>query len=166
MGTESLVSNLKKVGWKDFAPGEFINIEFEQIGKTKLARNNWFVLIKSLPVLNRSTMESWNANYAKFYKKSQAGMFSSGKYFVLMLLVDTISPDALTEISQEGPPDFLVMPGDIFRGGGFTLMLVKDIGRVFLPKKVTVSHYLKAIDFVKNTIAALEDFQKSLAGEA
>ena len=49
MSISLLVSNLKKVGWKDFTPGNFLKVDFDTIGKAKIAKNNWFVLIKSVP---------------------------------------------------------------------------------------------------------------------
>ena len=36
MGFEQLVSHLEKAGWKDFCPGEFLKIQFDIIGRSKV----------------------------------------------------------------------------------------------------------------------------------
>jgi hypothetical protein len=162
MSSEVLVSELKNAGWKDFAPGEFFGVDFEAIGNAKVAKNNWFALLKSLPVLGTAELETWGKNYKTFLKKSQAGMFSSGKYFILFLLVNTVGPDALEQISREKKLEFLEMPDDIMRGGGYTMMFVKDQKKIYTPKKIVLSNWLRAIDFAKNTHRALDDYKNSL----
>ena len=162
MSSDVLVSNLKKAGWNDFAPGEFFGVTFDKIGNAKIARNNWFALLKSLPVLNAAEIETWNNNYKNFLKKSQAGMFSSGKYFVLFLLVGTIGADAIQQISREKKLGFLEMPEDIMRGGGYSLMLVKDQKKIFTPKTIKLSNWLRAVEFAKQTLRALEDYKNNL----
>jgi hypothetical protein len=162
MSSEGLVSKLKNAGWKDFAPGEFFSVNFETIGKAKVAKNNWFALLKSLPVLDTNELEIWNKNYKVFLKKSQAGMFSSGKFFVLILLVDTVGPDAVEQISREKKLEFLEMPDDIMRGGGYVLMFVKDQKKIYMPKKIKLSGWLHAVDFAKNTHRALDAYKNSL----
>ena len=162
MSNDDLINSLKKAGWKDFESGEFFGVEFDKIGNAKVARNNWFALLKFLPVLDAAEIETWNNNYKFFLKKSPAGMFSSGKYFVLFLLVDTVGADALEKISREKKLAFLEMPDDIMRGGGYVLMLVKDQKKIFMPKKIKLSNWMYAIDFAKNTHRALDEYKNSL----
>jgi hypothetical protein len=98
---ETLVKNLQKAGWSKFAPGEFVGLQFESIGKANVAKNNWFALLKPLPVLDSEALFTWNTNYQTFIKKTPAGFFYSGKYFVLMLLAETMGADAIAALSQE-----------------------------------------------------------------
>jgi hypothetical protein len=162
--SSDLVSNLEKVGWKDFAPGEFLKVDFDNIGKAKIAKNNWFVLLKSVPVLNMAEIETWNDIYKDFTKRSRSGMFSSGKYFVLILLVDTIGADAVEWLSQENQPGFLEVADTITNGGGYTLMVVKDRKRIFAPKGVKLWDLLRATDFTNRTNHAVGEYVTSLAG--
>ena len=164
MSNEQLISNLQNMGWKDFAPGEFKGFNFEQVGQAKVDRYNWFVLIQSLPVLDVPTLETWNQNYKELAKKARAGFVSSGKYFVLILLIDTISADLLELLSKEDKLDLLKMP-DITRGGGYTLMLIKDRQKIFMPKSVSLSPLLKATEWNKQTYMALDTYKNSLKVE-
>ncbi len=162
--SDPLVSNLKKVGWEDFAPGEFLKVEFDNIGKAKIARNNWFVLLKSVPVLDMAEIETWNKTYKEFSKRAQSGLFSSGKYFILILLVDTIGADALAWLSQENKPGFLEPPKVITNGGGYTLVVVKDQKRILMPTGVKLWDALRAADFTNRTNQAVGAYRNSLAG--
>jgi hypothetical protein len=164
MSSDVLVSNLEKVGWKDFAPGEFLKVDFDNIGKARIAKNNWFVLLKSVPVLDMVAIETWNSTYKDFLKRARSGLFSSGKYFILILLVDTIGADALDWLSQENKLGFLEAPETITNGGGYTLMLVKDRKRVFAPRTVKLWDALRATEFTNRTNQALGDYRNSLAG--
>ena len=155
MSSDILVSNLKKVGWKDFAPGEFLKVDFDNIGKAKVARNNWFVLLKSVPVLNMTEIETWNKTYKDFTKRARSGLFSSGKYFVLMLLADSVETDALNWLLQEDKQGFLQVSDTITNGGGYTLVLVKDRQQIFMPKTVKLWDALRASDFINRTNQAL-----------
>ena len=163
MSINVLVSNLKKVGWKDFSPGEFIKVEFDTIGKTKIAKNNWFVLLKSVPVLDMAEIETWNNVYKNFSKKALSGLFSSGKYFVLILLVDTIGADALAWLSQGNQLDFLETTDTITNGGGYTLVLVKDRKHIFGPKTVKLWNLLRATELTNRTNQALGEYKSTLA---
>jgi hypothetical protein len=164
MSSDTLVSNLEKVGWKDFAPGKFLEVDFDNIGKAKIAKNNWFVLLRSVPVLNMVEIETWNNIYKNFSKRAQSGLFSSGKYFVLILLVDTIGADALDWLSQENKLGFLESPPKtITNGGGYALMLVKDRKQIFMPKAVKLWDVLRATDFTNRTNQALGDYRNRLA---
>jgi hypothetical protein len=164
MSSDILVSNLEKVGWKDFAPAKFLEVDFDNIGKAKIAKNNWFVLLKSVPVLDMVEIETWNNTYKNFSKRARSGLFSAGKYFVLILLVDTIGADALDWLSQGNKLGFLETPETITNGGGYTLMLVKDRKRIFMPKAVKLWDLLRATEFVNRTNQALGDYMNSLAG--
>ena len=164
MSSDILVSNLEKVGWKDFAPAKFLEVDFDNIGKAKIAKNNWFVLLKSVPVLDMVEIETWNNTYKNFSKRACSGLFSSGKYFILILLVDTIGADALDWLSQENKLGFLETPKTITNGGGYTLMLVKDRKRIFIPKAVKLWDLLRATEFANRTNQALGDYMNSLAG--
>jgi hypothetical protein len=164
MSSDVLVSNLEKVGWKDFAPGEFLKVDFDNIGKARIAKNNWFVLLKSVPVLDMVAIETWNSTYKDFLKRARSGLFSSGKYFILILLVDTIGADALDWLSQENKLGFLEAPETITNGGGYTLMLVKDRKRVFAPRTVKLWDVLRATEFTNRTNQALGNYRNSLAG--
>lgn len=162
MSLNLLVNNLKKVGWKDFTPGEFLKVEFDTIGKAKIARNNWFVLVKSVAVLDSTEIESWSNTYKKFAKQALSGLFSSGKYFIMILLVDTIDADTLTWLSEGNQLDFLETTGTITNGGGYTLMLVKDKGRILMPKTVKLWDMLRAVEFTNRTNQALGEVKNSL----
>jgi hypothetical protein len=164
MNSDVLVSNLEQVGWKDFAPGEFLKVDFDNIGTAKVAKNDWFVLLKSVPVLDVAAIETWNQAYKDLCKRSPARMFSRGKYFILMLLVDTIGADAPEWLSQGGKLEFLESPDVITRGGGYALMLVKDAKRVAMPQGVKLWDLLRAVEFTKRTTQALVDYRDSLAG--
>jgi hypothetical protein len=78
----ALVGHLKKAGWSKFSPGEFLGVEFDTIGKARIARNDWFVVVKAIPVLDVAALEAWNDHYARFWKRAPARLFSSGKYFM------------------------------------------------------------------------------------
>ena len=162
--SSDLVSNLEKVGWKDFAPGEFLKVDFDTIGRTKIAKNNWFVLLKSVPVLDMAEIETWTDIYKDFTKRARSGMFSSGKYFVLILLVDTLGADALDWLSQENQLGFLETPDTITNGGGYTLMVVQDRKRIFAPRGVKLWDALRATDFTNRTNQAVGDYVNSLSG--
>jgi hypothetical protein len=159
-----LVGNLEQVGWKDFAPGDFLKVDFDSIGKAKIARNNWFVLLKSVPVLDVAEIETWNSTYEHFSKRALSGLFSSGKYFVLILLVDTVGADALDWLSQGNELGFLETPQTITNGGGYTLMLVKDRRQIAAPKSVTLWNVLRATEFTNRTNQALDNYRDSLTG--
>jgi hypothetical protein len=164
MSSDVLVSNLEKVGWRDFAPGEFLKVDFDNIGKAKIAKNNWFVLLKSVPVLDMVGIETWDKIYKDFSKRAQSGLFSSGKYFILILLADTIGADALDWLSQGNKLGFLEPPQTITNGGGYALMLVKDREQISMPKTVKLWDVLRATEFTNRTNQALGDYRNSLAG--
>lgn len=163
MSSDVLIGNLQKVGWKDFAPGEYLKIGFDHIGKAKIARNNWFVLLKSVPVLDMAGIETWSKTYKDFAKRSRSGLFSSGKYFVLVLLVDTIGADALDGLSEENMPSFLETPDTITGGGGYTLVVVKDRKRILAPQGVKLWDMLRATEFTNRTNQAVGEYLNSLA---
>ena len=162
MSNEALIKNLTKVGWKDFSPDEFLGVAFDQVGKAKVARNNWFVLLKSIPTLDAAALESWSDHYAHFMKKSQAGMFTSGKYFILILLADTVAADAAERLGQEPLPGFLELSDEITRGGGYTLLALKDRKRILMPKKIVLWNVLRATEFAQKTHQAVVDYLNSL----
>jgi hypothetical protein len=164
MSIGQLVNNLEKVGWRDFTPGKFLKVDFDTIGTVKIAKNSWFVLLKSLPVLDMAVIETWNKIYKDFSKQALSGMFSSGKYFILILLVDTIGAEALVWLSQENKLDFLETDDTITNGGGYTLMLVKDRKQIFMPKTVKLWNLLRAVEFTNRTNQALVDYKNNLAG--
>ena len=161
-GSEGLIAQLKKAGWADFSPGEFLGVEFDAIGTAKLARNNWFALLKSIPVLDVAGLDAWNERYAQFAKKSPAGMFSSGKYFVLLLLVDTVGADAVERFARGPELGILKNPEQITRGGGYTMMVIKDRKQILMPKEVALLDALRANDFAKQTHQAVIDWITSL----
>lgn len=158
MSIMQLTEELALAGWGSFAPGEFCKIEFDTIGKAKVANNNWFALVKSIPVMNGADLDTWNQNYQDLLKQTRAGMFTSGKYFILILLIGTIGPDGLARLSQENAIGFLEMPNDITRGGGYTLMVLQDRKKVFMPKTVSLSTAMRATDFAKQTHLTLENY--------
>ncbi len=162
MNSDILVSRLQKIGWKDFAPGKFVKVDFDQIGHVKIAKNNWFVLIKSISLLNADEIEFWNNTYQHFLKKTLSGMFSSGKYFILILLVDSIDGDTLDLITQENKPALFVPPQKITNGGGYALMLVKDRNQIFMPKAVKLWDVLHASEFTNQTNQVLHEHKNSL----
>jgi hypothetical protein len=163
MSIEILVGKLEQVGWKDFAPGTFLKVDFDSIGTTKIAKNDWFVLIKSVSILDVAAIETWNQRYRDLVKRSPARMFSRGKYFVLILLVDTVGADALEWLSEEGKLEFLEPPDVITNGGGYALLLIKDRKQVAMPKRVKLWDLLRATDLTNRTSQALADYRDSLA---
>jgi hypothetical protein len=163
MNSGLLVSNLEQVGWKDFAPGEFLNIGFDHIGTAKIAKNDWFVLLKSVPVLDVAAAETWNKNYRDLSKGSRARMFSRGKYFVLILLVDTIGADVLDWLAQDNRLEFLESPDLITGGGGYALMLIKSRKQIARPTTVKLWDPLRAVEFTQQTNQALANYRDSLA---
>ncbi len=162
MSNEVLVKHLAKAGWKDFSPDEFLGVAFDQVGKAKVARNNWFVLLKSIPTLDAAALDTWSAHYAHFVKKSQSGMFTSGKYFILILLVDSMTADAVKRLGQEPLPGFLALSDEITRGGGYTLLVIKDRKRILMPKKIVLWDALRATEFAQKTHQAVVDYLNSL----
>ena len=116
MSSDILVGNLEQVGWKDFAPGTFLKVDFDNIGKARIAKNNWFVLLKSIPVLDVAEIETWNKTYKDFSKRAQSGLFSSGKYFILILKCVLIAVPAFRSVRFKR---FLLKK--IFRNSGNTI---------------------------------------------
>jgi len=161
MSIDPLVTQLKKVGWADFSPGEFLGVDFDAVGKAKVARNNWFALVKSMPVLDASGLDTWEGHYAHLAKKSPAGMFKRGKYFMLMLLVDTVADDAVERFAEE-EMGFLKNPDQITGGGGYTMLVIKDRKQILMPKKVVLWDALRATEFAKRTHQAVLDYLNSL----
>jgi hypothetical protein len=155
MSDELLVSALKKVGWTGFAPGEFLGVDFEAIGKAKVARNNWFALVKPIPVLDAAGLEAWDRHYADFSKRSPARLFSAGKFFVLILLVDTVAADAVERLAQGEQLGFLKDTDEITGGGGYTMVVIKDRKQLLMPKKVRLWDAVRATDFLKQTHKAV-----------
>ncbi len=163
MNSDNLVNYLMRVGWKDFSPGDFLDVHFEHIGRTRLAHNNWFVLIKSIPVLDATELDHWNGIYTHFCRRARAGFFTAGKFFVLILLVGSIALDAMQKMYADQKLAFLEMPADITRGGGYTLLFLQDRKRIFMPRVVSFSPLLQATDFARRTHQALETFRDGLA---
>jgi hypothetical protein len=161
MSIEPLVAQLKQVGWAEFSPGEFLGVDFDAIGKAKVARNDWFALVKFIPVLDGPGLDAWNEHYAHFAKKSPASMFRRGKYFVLMLLVGTVAADAVERFARE-EMGFLKNPDQIARGGGYTMLVIKDRKQILMPKKVELWDAVRGLDFVKRTHQAVVDYLNSL----
>jgi hypothetical protein len=159
MSSEVLVSHLENAGWSDFGPGTFLKVDFDHIGKAKIARNNWFVLLKSVPVLDTAEIESWSDTYRDLAKRSLSGLFTSGKYFVLILLVDTVAPDAVQWLAEGNEIGFLETPDIITNGGGYTLLLIRDRQQVAMPKRVRLWDMLQATEFTKRTHQALVDYR-------
>lgn len=162
VSSDLLVRDLARIGWKDFAGGEFLDVEFDVIGKTKIAKNNWFVLLKTVPVLGMAEIEAWNDIYGRFTKRSRSGLFSSGKYFFLILLVDTTEADALEWLSREEMRGFLETPKTITNGGGIAALFARDRNTIFMAENVRLWDVLRATDLVNKTTRALVDYGNSL----
>jgi len=162
MSAEVLIKHLTKAGWKDFSPDAFLGVDFDQVGKAKIARNNWFVLLKSMPTLDTVALEAWSDHYAHFMKKSLARMFTSGKYFVLILLADTVADDAAERLTQDARPGFLELSDEITRGGGYTLLVLKDRMQLLMPKKIVLWDALRATAFAQKTHQAVVDYLNSV----
>lgn len=90
-------------------------------------------------------------------RKHNQVLFSSGKYFILILLVDTIGAEVLTWLSQENKLNFLETTQTITNGGGYTLMLDKDRKQIFMPEAVKLWDLLRTTDFTNRTNQALGD---------
>ena len=163
MDKRKLVGYLRKVGWKEFTHGDFFDIKFDLIGKSKTDGKDWFVLLKSLEEMDAATLARWNANYQKISKKSRSGIFTLGRYFVLILVAYTISEDVLQQLLWVGLPDMLKAPEDITRGGGFTLLLVIDRKEIFKPKTMEVSNSIGSTELTTDTYRALNAFKNKLS---
>jgi hypothetical protein len=164
MSIDALVSHLKKAGWKDFSPGEFLGIAFDTIGKARIARNNWFALLRSIPVLDVATLDAWDDHYAHFWKRAPARLFTAGKYFVLILLVDTVAPDAVERFAGGNGLGLLDNPEEITGGGGYPMLVIKDRKQILMPKKVELWEPLRATDFARKTHKAVIEYLDGLSG--
>jgi len=162
MTVNGLVSHLEKAGWRDFSAGDFLGVTFDAIGKAKLARNNWFAVVKSIPRLDAAALDTWNGHYAHMWKKAPARLFSSGKYFVLILLVEEITPDALERLAKRDSVTLLEHPEEITRGGGYPLLAIRGQQYVLMPKKVVLWEPLRAKEFAGRTHKAVVAYLKGL----
>ncbi len=158
MTVDVLANHLKKAGWKEFSAGEFLGVPFDAIGKARIARNNWFVILKSIPVLDEAALDAWNDHYAHFWKKAPARLFSAGKYFVLILLVETVAPDAVERFASGDDLGLLKKPEEITGGGGYPILVIKDRKQILMPKKVVLWEPLRATEFAKRTHQAVVDY--------
>jgi hypothetical protein len=166
MTLEALASHLEEAGWKDFSPGEFLGVTFEAIGKAKLARNNWFALLKSIPQLDEAALDAWGDHYAHFWKKTPARMFSGGKYFVLILLVETITPATVERLASRDDVTLLDDPEEITRGGGYPVLAIRGQQHVLMPRKVVLWEPLRAKAFAGRTHKAVVDYLNGLLGQS
>jgi hypothetical protein len=162
MSINVLVNHLKKAGWGEFSPGEFFGVDFEMIGEAKIARNNWFAVLKSIPVLDGAALDAWNDHYAQFWKKAPARFFSAGKYFVLILLVETVAPDAVERFARGDDLGLLENPDEITGGGGYPLIVIKDRKQILMPKKVELWKATRATEFARQTHRAVVDYTDDL----
>ena len=162
MSIDVLVSYLRKTGWREFSPGEFLGVAFDTIGEARIARNDWFVLLKSMPELDVAALDTWNDHYAHFWKRTPARMFSRGKYFVLILLVETVAPDAAELFSSGDDLGLLENPEEITRGGGYPMLVIEDWKQILMPKKVELWEPVRATEFARQTHRAVVDYLDSL----
>ena len=160
MDIEELLNNLKNVGWGDFAPGTFLDIDLDQIGKAKVARDHWFILIKALAVLDNAAITEWNENFSLLLKRSPARGFKRGRFFILLLLVERIAEDTAEKLLPGNLPDILVMadPEYIFTGGGFSLVLNKEQQEIITPNRIRLANWWRATTFINQTLGALAVF--------
>lgn len=162
MNSDALAGQLKKAGWNQFAPSEFLGVEFDAVGKATTARCNWFVLLKSIPLLDAAGLDAWSSHYAHFAKRAPATMFRSGKYFILLLLVDALSVEAAARLSKGPLPGFLEDPDKITGGGGYTIVILQDRKQVLMPRQVVLWDKVRAAEFVKRTHQAVMDFMTAM----
>jgi hypothetical protein len=162
MSINVLVSHLEKAGWKGFSPGEFLGVAFDAIGKAKIARNNWFAILKSIPILDEAALDAWNDHYAHFWKKAPARLFSAGKYFVLILVAETVAPDAVERFARGDDLGLLENPEEITGGGGYPLLVISDREQILMPKNVVFWKPLRATEFAKGTHQAVVDYVEGL----
>jgi hypothetical protein len=162
MTVDRLANHLKKAGWKAFSAGEFLGVSFDAIGKARIARNNWFVILKSIPILDEAALDTWNDHYAHFWKKAPARLFSAGKYFVLILVVETVAPDAVERFASGDDLGLLEKPEEITGGGGYPMLVLKDRKQILMPKKVVLWEPLRATAFARGTHQAVVDYLDSL----
>jgi hypothetical protein len=165
MSIPLLVQHLEKAGWQDFGPGTLFKTAFDTIGKARVAKNNWFILIKSIPMMGKAEIEQWTAAYQQFSKRALSRMFSRGTYFVLILLVETLGEDGVAWLAQGNSPEFLEGNQTITNGGGFTLLLLTDRKKIFMPKNVKLWNALRATAFVNQTYRALVHYKNELHGK-
>jgi hypothetical protein len=162
MSIDLLVDQLKKAGWSDFGSGQFLGVAFDTIGKAKVARNSWFVLVESIPVLDAAGLDTWSDHYARFRKKSRSGMFTSGKYFVLILLADTLSADAAERLSDGLTPGLLENPEPILNGGGYGVVVLRDRLQLLMPQEIILWDMVRATEFAQRSNQAVVDYVKEM----
>jgi hypothetical protein len=117
-------------------------------------------------VLDAAGMDAWSDHYAHFSKRARAGMFTSGKYLVLILLADTIDRDAAQRLAGGFTPGFLEIPDVIDRGGGHTVVVIQDPKKLLTPKKIVLWDIVRATEFVKRTHQAVVDYVKAISPAA
>jgi hypothetical protein len=120
-------SGFEEAGWKNVQPANHMDIEFDLVGYRRFTLTKWNVLVKVLPVLDKTTANIWKENFEIFSKKSKSLIW--GRCFLLCLLVEDVS----TEVSESLSADSFGLFG-MFRlkgGGGNVLVGNVKNGEVY-----------------------------------
>ena len=65
-------SGFEEAGWKNVQPANHMDIEFDLVGYRRFTLTKWNVLVKVLPVLDKTTANIWKENFEIFSKKSKS----------------------------------------------------------------------------------------------
>jgi len=94
-----LESRLIDLGWNTIRPGSYGGVPFDLIGSRRFTIIPWKVLIKRIPVLDRGVLHEWNEIFAKLSRAAKRWLV--GECFLLCIITDEISLDAIPEIAQD-----------------------------------------------------------------
>jgi hypothetical protein len=120
MDLNYLTPLLQLAGWKNLRPNMLhVGIPFDLVGE-KSGLMKWNVLIKVLPVLDKSQALIWQANFTTINTKSKSWFW--GKGFVLGLIAQQVAPDTADDLHS----DSFGLGGVIRLQGGGGRILVAD----------------------------------------
>ena len=154
MDLEYLHDELGKSGWQDLHAGDHLGVPFDLIGTRTFLVARWHVLVKVVPVLDRPTLDSWKATFARLNEESKS-LLSWGKGFLLCLVVREIALDVLSSFPDEGFGLF----GALRLKGGGGKVLIASLNSQQVYAQVPRLPY----DVRKFTQEAVEILKKALA---
>jgi hypothetical protein len=98
MDLNYLIPQLQLAGWNKIGPNTHVGIPFDLVGE-KSGLMKWNVLIKVLPVLDKSQSLIWQANFNAINNKSKSWFW--GKGFVLGLIAELVAPDTMEMLRSD-----------------------------------------------------------------
>ena len=81
---------------------------------------------------------------------------------MLILLVETVAPDAVERFASGNDLGLLEKPEGITGGGGYLMLVLKDRKQILMPKNVVLWEPLRATKFARGTHQAVVDYLDSL----